>query len=54
MWGSAMSFYFQNYVDQHALYEFIEKLGLVASPGDEGGVGTAILGAFQSYCPQRC
>ena len=29
MWGSAMSFYFQNYVDQAALYAFLDSIGLV-------------------------
>lgn len=30
MWGSAMSFYFQSYVDQYALYGFLDDIGLVA------------------------
>jgi Na+/melibiose symporter-like transporter len=46
MWGSAMSFYFQNYVDQAALYEFLNKLGLVDSTHAGGGVGYTILNAF--------
>lgn len=45
MWGSAMSFYFQSYVDQGALYAFIDDIGLVASAG--GGVGwRSLLEAF--------
>lgn len=30
MWGSAMNYYFENYVDANALYTFLVKLGLVA------------------------
>ena len=37
MWGSAMSFYFQNYVDQTALFDFLNRLGLV-KPEGEGAV----------------
>lgn len=37
MWGSAMSFYFQNYVDQGALFDFLGGLGLV-KPEGEGAV----------------
>lgn len=45
MWGSAMSFCFQSYVDQGALYAFIDDIGLVASAG--GGVGwRSLLEAF--------
>lgn len=45
MWGSAMSFYFQSYVDQGALYAFIDDIGLVASAG--GGRGwRSLLEAF--------
>lgn len=29
MWGSAMNYYFENYVDANALYTFLDKLGLV-------------------------
>lgn len=46
MWGSAMSFYFQSYVDQYALYGFLDDIGLVAGAGEESGVGMALLGAF--------
>ena len=42
MWGSAMSFYFQNYVDQRALYEFLNEWGLVRPDGG----GSAILRTF--------
>lgn len=30
MWGSAMNYYFENYVDANALYTFLDKLRLVA------------------------
>lgn len=30
MWGSAMNYYFENYVDANALYTLLDKLGLVA------------------------
>lgn len=46
MWGSAMSFYFQSYVDQHALYKFLDSLGLVSTTTATHGFGGAILGAF--------
>lgn len=45
MWGSAMNYYFENYVDRGALYSFLDKLGLVLSNGDTGA-GHAILNAF--------
>ena len=45
MWGSAMNYYFENYVDSNALYAFLDKLGLVATePGN--GVGYIVLNAF--------
>lgn len=45
MWGSAMNYYFENYVDSSALYAFLDKLGLVATePGS--GIGYTILNAF--------
>lgn len=43
MWGSAMSFYFQNYIDQDALYAFLGNLGLVDTAGEENN---AVLSAF--------
>lgn len=46
MWGSAMSFYFQSYVDQHALFGFLNDIGLVAEADEATGFGGAILGAF--------
>ena len=47
MWGSAMNYYFENYVDSNALYNFLGKLGLVAAAGQESvGMGHAILNAF--------
>ncbi len=45
MWGSAMNYYFENYVDSAALYAFLDKIGLVATEvGD--GIGYTILNAF--------
>ncbi|MDO4164477.1 MAG: glycoside-pentoside-hexuronide (GPH):cation symporter [Bacteroides sp.] len=46
MWGSAMNYYFENYVDSHALYAFLDKLGLVAASGSESGISHSILNAF--------
>lgn len=45
MWGSAMNYYFENYVDSGALYAFLDKLGLVATEAGDG-VGYSILNAF--------
>lgn len=45
MWGSAMNYYFENYVDRGALYSFLDKLGLVLSNSDTGA-WHAILNAF--------
>ncbi|MBQ7571241.1 MAG: MFS transporter [Bacteroidaceae bacterium] len=42
MWGSAMSFYFQSYVDQDALFTFLEGMGLVRPEGE----GNIILSTF--------
>lgn len=45
MWGSAMNYYFENYVDAGALYAFLDKIGLVAAePGS--GVDYTLLNAF--------
>lgn len=45
MWGSAMNYYFENYVDSNSLYAFLDKLGLVATePGN--GIGYTVLNAF--------
>jgi Na+/melibiose symporter-like transporter len=46
MWGSAMCFYFQNYVNQDSLYEFIRSMGLVRSEGEELGWFASILDSF--------
>jgi Na+/melibiose symporter-like transporter len=46
MWGSAMCFYFQNYVNQDALYEFIRSMGLVRTEGEELGWFASILNSF--------
>lgn len=45
MWGSAMNYYFENYVDAGALYAFLDKLGLVAAGAGEG-FGYQLLNAF--------
>jgi Na+/melibiose symporter-like transporter len=46
MWGSAMCFYFQNYVDQNALYAFIDRMGLVRNEGESLGWFASILDSF--------
>ena len=45
MWGSAMNYYFENYVDASALYAFLDKIGLVATEAGDG-IGYSILNAF--------
>lgn len=45
LWGSAMNYYFQNYVDEKALYEFLDTIGLVATEPSGGGFH-AVLDAF--------
>ena len=45
MWGSAMNYYFENYVDTAALYVFLDKIGLV-SDGAQDSIGYHILNAF--------
>ncbi len=45
MWGSAMNYYFENYVDARALYAFLDKLGLVATEAQDS-IGYSILNAF--------
>lgn len=45
MWGSAMNYYFENYVDSDALFAFLDRLGLVADEA-AGGAGYALLDAF--------
>lgn len=45
MWGSAMNYYFENYVDANALYAFLGKLGLVATTSSDGVLHT-VLNAF--------
>jgi Na+/melibiose symporter-like transporter len=55
MWGSAMCFYFQNYVDQQSLYEFIRSMGLVRVEGEELGWFASILDSFGliAYTPDK-
>jgi GPH family glycoside/pentoside/hexuronide:cation symporter len=53
MWGSAMSFYFQSYVDQHALFKFLDSLGLVSTSTETTGIGASILGAFNLIAHQE-
>lgn len=45
MWGSAMNYYFENYVDAGALYAFLDKLGLIATEAQDS-IGYSILNAF--------
>jgi len=45
MWGSAMNYYFENYVDSDALYAFLDQMGLVATEAT-GGASYTILNAF--------
>ena len=45
LWGSAMNFYFENYVDTGALFVFLGKFGLVATE-PSSGIGYSILNAF--------
>ncbi|MGL4519783.1 MAG: MFS transporter [Phocaeicola sp.] len=45
MWGSAMNYYFENYVDAGALFAFLDKIGLVSAESN-GGVWHAILDSF--------
>lgn len=46
MWGSAMCYYFQNFVDPQALGLFLENMGLVKLDGEELGVGMKVLDSF--------
>ena len=45
MWGSAMNYYFENYVDAQALYAFLDHLGLTAVEADNN-ISYSILNAF--------
>ena len=45
MWGSAMNYYFENYVDRNSLYAFLDKLGLVVEDGS-AGAWQSVLNAF--------
>lgn len=45
MWGSAMNYYFENYVDKAALFTFLDNIGLVATDGGTS-VWYHILDAF--------
>ena len=44
MWGSAMNYYFEHYVDAEALYAFLDRLGLVWLKRKY--IGYSILNAF--------
>jgi GPH family glycoside/pentoside/hexuronide:cation symporter len=46
VWSSGMNYYFQNYVDQASLYNFLKSLGLVGSAHAEEGWFTQVLAAF--------
>lgn len=45
MWGSAMNYYFENYVDEAALFAFLDKIGLVSTEAKDT-IGYTILNAF--------
>ena len=45
MWGSAMNYYFENYVDRGALFAFLDSIGLVYTEST-GRVGYSILNDF--------
>ena len=45
MWGSAMNYYFEHYVDAEALYAFLDRLGLVSAEAQDT-IGYSILNAF--------
>ena len=45
MWGSAMNYYFENYVDRGALFAFLDSIGLVYTE-PTGTAGYTILNAF--------
>lgn len=55
MWGSAMNFYFENYVDRDALFHFLDKLGLVYAstatdvPAVLNAFGLAVTDPSQAY-----
>lgn len=46
MWGTAMCYYFQHYVDPQALGAFLDRLGLVKEEGAALGMGMQILDSF--------
>jgi hypothetical protein len=50
-----MNYYFENYVDPRALYEFLDKLGLVAVEG-KTGLWHSILDSFGLIVssPEKC
>ena len=45
MWGSAMNYYFENFVDSAALYAFLDRIGFVFIEQDDS-IGYSILNAF--------
>ena len=45
MWGSAMNYYFENYVDEAALFAFLDKIGLVSAEAKDT-IGYTVLNAF--------
>jgi GPH family glycoside/pentoside/hexuronide:cation symporter len=46
LWGSGMNFYFQSYVDQTGLYQFLGRIGLVADTTTAPRWASSMLGAF--------
>lgn len=45
MWGSAMNYYFENYVDPVALYAFLDNIGLASTEASDSW-GYTVLNAF--------
>jgi glycoside/pentoside/hexuronide:cation symporter, GPH family len=46
LWGSAMFYFFTYYMDKSALFDFLQGLGLVASPAAEHGMWYSLLDGF--------
>ena len=46
MWGSAMCYYFQHYVDPQALGQFLDRIGLVKDEGAVLNIGMQVLDSF--------
>lgn len=46
MWGSAMSYYFNYYVDKSVLFDLLSRVGLTSTGDSNGGMGHKLLDAF--------